>query len=79
VPRRFWEMTSQQKKVMAPPPMTPAPAKVAPGGEVQIPGHGQVQSVEGPPAPREASVIATPPVGGPQTPVPVKTESSTTA
>jgi vacuolar protein sorting-associated protein 72 len=69
VPRRFWEMSSPSRKVMAPPPPTPTPAAKA---------QEQVQSVEGPPPTQGGAdniTVATPGVGAQQSSEPVKAES----
>ncbi len=58
VPRRFWEMSSPSRKVMAPPPPTPTPAT-----KVQMP----MQEADN-------IAVATPSVGGQQSTAPVKTD-----
>ena len=76
VPRRFWEMSSPSRKVMAPPPPTPTPAT-----KLQTPVQEQVQSVEqSTPVGQthgDTIVVATPSVGGKQSSAPVKAESAT--
>lgn len=75
VPRRFWEMSSPSRKVMAPPPPTPTPAT-----KLQTPVQEQVQSVEQPTPVRQTHgdtiVVATPSVGGKQSSAPVKAETA---
>jgi vacuolar protein sorting-associated protein 72 len=74
VPRRFWEMSSPSRKVMAPPPPTPTPATKA-----QTPVQEQVQSVEGPKSAGQTQgdtiTVAAPTVGASQSPAPVRTET----
>jgi vacuolar protein sorting-associated protein 72 len=73
VPRGFWDRTF--KRAMPPPPQvpaTPTPMDMT-VGEIQT--SVPVQTVEGTPGVREASVVATTTVGVRQSPAPVKTEA----
>jgi vacuolar protein sorting-associated protein 72 len=73
VPRGFWDRTF--KRAMPPPPQVPATPTPMDRtvGEIQTPVP--VQTVEGTPGVREASVVATTTVGVRQIPAPVKTEA----
>jgi vacuolar protein sorting-associated protein 72 len=76
VPRGFWDSTFL---MTMPPPAQPPPTPTpTPGMEKALEGEqtpAPVRSVEGTPAGRDASVVATTPVGVQQSPAPVKTET----